>query len=310
MKSRHLFLALGIWLVFVLSSPAQTFYVNASGTSPTFPYSSWATAATNIQDALFAGGSIGGTILVTNGVYQYGGGSDLGSNRVNVFYSNFIVQSVNGPAVTIIKGWQVPGTTNGVGAARGVYLASGSILSGFTVTGGATVSGNAFAGGIYCQSTTAIVSNCLIVGNASPGNAGGVNSGTFYNCIIAGNICPSFGGGAYFSTLNHCIVSNNLALTGAGVADGAVYDSLLVNNGSTNSPPVAGTMAGGAYSSLLNNCTIIGNTSVELGAADGCTLNNCIIYFNHTGAYANCYQCQLTNCCTTIGINGSPDPLQ
>ncbi len=307
MKPRHLFTALGIWLVFILSSPAQTYYVNASSTSPTFPYSSWATAATNIQDALLAGGSIGGTILVTNGVYQYGGGSDLGSNRVDVFYPNFTVQSVNGPAVTIIKGWQVPGTTNGTGAGavRGVYLASGSVLSGFTVTGSATVDGNALAGGIYCQSTTAIVSNCVIIGNVASGNAGGVNSGTFNNCIIASNISDSFGGGAYLSTLNHCVVSNNLALTGAGVMNCAVYDSLLVNNGSTNSPLIFLTSAGAAYSSVLNNCTLMGNMSHSFGAAQACNLNNCIIYFNNTGTYADCYQCQLTNCCTTIGTGTS-----
>jgi len=304
MKTRFLFPALIFWVLGILNSPAQTFYVNAAGTNPVSPYSSWSIAATNIQDALTAAGSLGGTILVTNGVYQYGGGPNNGSNRVFATSPHVIIQSVNGPAVTIIKGWQVPGTIFGPAAVRGVFLAGGSVLSGFTVTGGATVSANGLGGGILCQSTAAIVTNCIITGNAAPGDSGGVDSGTLNNCIIAGNT-SGLGGGAYFSTLNHCVVSNNLALQGAGVAQCAVYDSLLVNNGSTNSPPGGGTSAGAAYSSLLVNCTLTGNTSQSLGAANVCTLKNCIIYFNHTGVNADCNQCQLTNCCTTIGIGNS-----
>jgi hypothetical protein len=121
--------------------------VDANGTNPVPPYISWATAATNIQDAVNVTG-YGDTVLVTNGVYQYGGFSNSGSNRVYASNSQ-IIQSVNGPAVTIIKGYQVPGTTNGANAVRCVYLQKGTTLSGFTLTNGATQNFGQ-GGGLYC----------------------------------------------------------------------------------------------------------------------------------------------------------------
>src|SRR5581483_5433062 len=150
-------------IAFAFNAMATTHYVDANCANPVSPYTSWATAATNIQDAISASGSTGGTILVTNGVYQFGGGSDLGAERVDIIYPNFTVQSVNGPAVTTIVGYQVPGTTNGTGAVRCVYLAAGSTLSGFTLTNGATVNSQT-GGGVYASG---LVTNCIITGNAA-----------------------------------------------------------------------------------------------------------------------------------------------
>src|SRR5580700_6645250 len=138
---------------------AMTHYVSVNGTNPIPPYISWATAATNIQDTMNYTTS-GDTVLVTNGIYQYGGYSVGGSNRVFVL-ENVTLQSVNGPAATVIAGYQVPGTTNGISAMRCVYLQNGSTLSGFTLTNGATqTSGPSGGGGVYCASTNAVVTNC------------------------------------------------------------------------------------------------------------------------------------------------------
>jgi len=78
--------------------------VDAAGTSPLSPYTNWATAATNIQDAITAAAS-NDLVIVTNGVYATGGKSADGgiTNRVTIDKA-IIVQSVSGPAATIIEG--------------------------------------------------------------------------------------------------------------------------------------------------------------------------------------------------------------
>src|ERR1700691_2585741 len=97
--------ALSLWLLTCIYAPAAVLYVNANSTNPASPFSSWATAATNIQDAVDAASS-GDEVLVTNGVYQYGGHKAISADVTNrVMVLNAVaVQSVNGPAVTVIRG--------------------------------------------------------------------------------------------------------------------------------------------------------------------------------------------------------------
>ncbi len=302
MKSTS-FLAAVCSLLLAYTAPAvTTHYVDAGGTNPVAPYTSWATAATNIQDAMDVT-SFNDTVLVTNGIYQYGGASFNGSNRVHVI-NGVALQSVNGPAVTVNKGYWDPATTNGPNAVRCVYLTEFSSLSGFTLTNGA--SGSGYGGGVVSE-TFCVISNCVITGNVSAGNGAGsesFNNSLLVNCVLSGNTALSggSGGGAYGSTLVNCIITNNNAANGGGVGNCTVYDSLLTGNGSTN--VVSGASGGAAYISTLYNCTLTGNFSRGLGAANGCTLINSIIYYNVNGIYADCYMCRLTNCCTTLG-NGN-----
>jgi len=288
-------------------------YVNQAGTNPVSPYTSWATAATNIQDAVNLA-SFNDTVLVTNGIYQYGGATHGGSSN-RVVIAGTLVQSVNGPAVTIIKGYQVPGTTNGTSAVRCAYLSEFGKLYGFTLTGGATLtssSGGALLnGGGAVEESSCIVSNCIITGNTSYGNGGGscsFNNALLINCVISGNTAfnGGSGGGAYGNSLVSCIVSNNLAVAGGGMG-GSSFNSanncLFIGNGSTNS--VGGTAGGAAAFCALNNCTVAGNFSHTLGALQACTVSNSIIYNNNNSGYADCYQCQLIYSCTPLGLGTS-----
>src|ERR1039457_5618823 len=141
MKSCRYQWVLIFWMLLLFHASAAVRYVNLNNSSPASPYTSWATAATNIQNAIDAA-TDGDQILVTNGVYQTGGRVVYGSltNRV-VINKAVTVQSVNGPSVTIILGNPVEGNS----AVRCVYMTNNATLSGFTLTNGTTrSSGDAF----------------------------------------------------------------------------------------------------------------------------------------------------------------------
>src|SRR5262249_28124588 len=85
----------------------QTHYVAADSANPGAPYTSWVTAARNIQDAVDAAVIPGARVLVNDGTYATGGRavSSTMTNRVMV-EKPLNLRSVNGPQLTIIQGYQ------------------------------------------------------------------------------------------------------------------------------------------------------------------------------------------------------------
>jgi hypothetical protein len=214
------------------------------------------------------------------------------------------VRSVNGPGVTVIQG-QMPGATNGY-YIRCIYLTNAATLVGFTLTNGS-------AGGAYCESSSAVLSNCVLTGN-SAAFGGGASGGTLNNCSLTGNSASGDGGGAIYSTLNNCALTgnsasswgggaysctlNNCTLTGSASYGGGGVEISTLNNCMLTSNSCGGPYGGGADGSTLNNCTLTGNSAPYGygGGTYGGTLNNCTLTSNSAGVGGGAYDSALDNC--------------
>lgn len=205
--------------------------VNPASTNPAAPYSSWGTAAADIQDAINVA-SNGDIVLVTNGVYDTGSQMEAGTPTRVAVNRPVTVTSVNGWPVTLIEGAWDPATTIGTGAVRCVYVSDGAVLNGFTLLGGATASSGT-GGGVLCTSTNAIVSNCVLTNNYAV-NGGGFANGTLMNSLVINNFARQYGGGAYNANLNNCTVLWNTLYNGedngAGTYNGNTYNSIVLYN--------------------------------------------------------------------------------
>jgi hypothetical protein len=276
------------FLAWCIPDSASVFYVNVNNASPAAPYNSWNIAATNIQQAVDLAAS-GDTVLVTNGVYASGGrlfSGDTTTNRL-VVTNAIVVQSVNGPAVTVIQGYQMPVSTNGVSAIRCVCLNNGATLVGFSLRGGATQSAG-YGGGVRCFSTNVTTRGCVFTGN-SAASGGAMVAGVANNCIFSNNFAIGasgygYGGAGYAGIFNNCLFVGNAATYGGAVAS-----------------PQAG-------SAILNNCTVYGNSATNGGglyslstvAVNYLFATNCIVVDNQAPNGSNYFSSSfviLNDCC-------------
>jgi hypothetical protein len=171
-------------------------------------------------------------------------------------------------------------TINGPGAANLAVDGNATsrvfqVGSGTTVTiAGLTIANGAgyFGGGIYTDSSTLTINNCVLSGNSATG---------------------SFGGGIYTDsstlTINNCILSGN----SAAVTGGAIINSDF-------------TVAGGAILTI-NNSTLSGNSAVGRGGgienSGTLEINNSILSGNSGGAIFN--GVSINNVPGTVTVNNS-----
>lgn len=312
-------LLVGSFGLIVLRVDGATWYVATNGDDAA-DGASWFTAKQTIQAAIDEALS-NDTVLVSNGVYATGGRVVYGTMTNRVAITNAIaVQSVNGPEVTIIQGTG----PRGVSAVRCVYVGDHAMLSGFTLTNGNTRNDSddlvdvrdAIGGGALCGAS-AILSNCVLIGNSAYSAGGGV-CGAFVavpnlliDCTLADNSAHDFGGGASWSTLSNCVLfgntgggsgggadncilysctlTSNSATDGGGASLGTLYDCTLTGNS-------AGRSGGGVEGATLRNCTLVGNSATNGGGSWAGALYDCILSNNSAVAGGGAYDGSLYNC--------------
>ncbi|MBN2684673.1 MAG: hypothetical protein JXR40_05295, partial [Pontiellaceae bacterium] len=252
---------------------AATLHVDLNSTNSIAPYATRDTAATDIQTAVNAAVA-GDTVEVWDGHY-------LLSSEIAVSKA-ITVQSANGPESTIV---------DGQGSVRCFNLAlSSCVVEGLTITNGYSAG---YGGGILCNDTIPVITNCVVVGNSAQSGAG-MYGGTATDCIINGNSTgrPGRGGGMYRGMAYNCTISGNSGGYGGGMDDCTAYDCTISGN--------TADRGGGVEGCTLSNCTIFGNTAYTGGGVKGCTLSNCAIFGNFaSNVGGGCDGSVLTHCTIT-----------
>ena len=254
-----------LWACNAARLAADYHYVAQNGQTPGGPYTSWATAASNIQEAVDAA-TTNDTVVVGAGRYL------LPPNPTNYWGSNIVfinkpmtIRGSNGlPESTIIDG---EGKYRGILAFYQQTTTNLFVIEGFTITnchgtnnGGGVIfySNNSASVGLF----NSVLKNCIIVNNTAGGQwAGGVGAGV-YGTQPQGN-WPNY-------LITNCVINFNRALYGAtngmGSAGGGIYlgygTGIIVNCSIISNWATSGA---GLYFSVCDmiNCSIIGNLSTN-----------------------------------------------
>ncbi|MGA1842477.1 MAG: hypothetical protein ACMUIU_17825 [bacterium] len=153
-----------------------------------------------IQEKINDANDIGDIITVKPGIYY---------ENIDFKGKSIILMSdpndPNGVYKTIIDGNQVDSVVtfkNGEGI--------DSIIRGITLRNGLSDNG----GGIYCHSSSPIISNCIIQDNSAVNNGGGIychlSSPIISNCIIQDNSAKEYGGGIYGFNSIPMLINNTM----------------------------------------------------------------------------------------------------
>ncbi|OGV44031.1 MAG: hypothetical protein A2X46_02140 [Lentisphaerae bacterium GWF2_57_35] len=288
-------------------------YVDAASKNPCWPYLSWETASTNIQNAINAAAQ-GNIVLVQSGVYKEAVVHEIPT-------LDLTIRSVNGSGST---------TIDGEGLRRPVTLRGGR-LEGFKITGGCTTQqgGGAYlehqailkdclisdnnasqlGGGVFAQEYSQIQS-CQLSGNKAESGAGaalikgaqilnstikankliagGSGAGLscedalVENCVITFNLGSGYGGGASvrYTTLKGCVFENNTAYHGGGIQ--AEESTVLSCSFKGNTGSFGGAAIKGKGSLNLDDCIISGHTA-------GCAVKHEGVSSGNLLAMSNCY---------------------
>jgi hypothetical protein len=219
----------------------HVFYALPGNTFAAYPYTTFFTGASNLQEAVDAAYT-GGVVLAATGVYDQGGRPAAGSlltNRV-VIEKPLEVIGLSFPTAPVIQGSGPAGDN----AVRCAWLGEEVYLRNFILSNGATrASGDPATeqsgGGAWASNELAVVDRCWLVNNTAVSDGGGAMGGKLMNCLIRHNTA-GFGGGASFyfapGNLINCTIVTNTAGDSGGVYGGSHVNCIvLFNQASTHS---------------------------------------------------------------------------
>lgn len=245
---------------------ADYHYAAQNGQTPGGNYTSWDTAASNIQEAVDK--------ATTNDIVLIGAGRYiLPPSSTNYWGSNIVF--LNKPMI-LRSSNSVPESTiiDGEGKYRGVFCWYQWTTTNLFVIDGLTVSnchGTNVGGGVvfYPHNSAqvglinSVLKNCVIVNNSAGGQwAGGIGGGVYGNQGSAAH--PAY-------LISNCVVKFNRALYGATNAMGSAGGGIYLGYGTgtiVNCSIISNwaTSGGGIYLARYHdiiNCSIIGNLSTN-----------------------------------------------
>ncbi len=258
---------------------ADDHYAAQNGQTPADPYTSWMTAASNIQDAVNAA-TVDDTVWVGAGRYR------VPTNAVDYIGTNVVY--IN-KTLTLRSSNSVPETTiiDGGGANRGVavYYAS-FILDGLTISNcyATNMGGGLLFNADNIATRSGVVQNCIISGNTV---AWGANSGSTADPLRGSAGSRGAGIGAYSFTVSlnltvtNCVISGNTALSGPLTA---------------NKSMGGGIVHGGQGLFIARNCSIENNSADSGGGiyvyfttlqADNCVIRGNLAKNSSGSGYDN-----------------------
>ncbi len=272
------------------SRPAGTHFVALTG-AHTPPFASWATAATNIQDALDVATNAYAVVLIADGVYS--------NWNLRLPPGPLTVASTNGPQRCIVDA-----RYNG----RGFLIDDGqnrqTVLSGVTVRHG-RIAGNLAGAGIYIVNASPSILGCVLRQNQAGIGAGlfmGFGDPLVDRCEFDSNLATAWGGGGMAAASNATamirasVFRENLAghmgleaVSGAALhfgseANVAVVNSLFVDNASYWGGGVIAAVGSSANRLItIDQCTLAGNTTWGISSGSSLRIRNCIFWNNTPG---------------------------
>ena len=275
-------------------SRADTNYVALSGNGS--DGSTWANAWTNLNDAV-SDSADGDVILVKTGTYNQTAEVYIGGGTNLTVRGGYAGSGTPGPYTTDAEQTVLEADVN-PSYFRVLHIdGAGGRIEGLTLAKGNAYSATGVGGGLYLDSATTLVTNCIIrdclTQQWSP-NGGGVaisgGSPTLADCVIRDNFCNWGGNGGGLSvenstaTIRSCLISGNTSRydDGGGVYvnnSAALFDSCVVRANfledfSNQSEEGAGVYVTGAATCRFLNCLVIGNVAKTAARADGMSTRN------------------------------------